>query len=117
MNKLRADNFFLTECKSKKASKGNKLKRIKTKYTQPRDNIDNQIKIHKQKHQLKAKYLTRYKKQTAFCRHNKYFKDAKTLYRDLSKNNTPAYDSIEKFWKNICREPGRFNAELNWIGD
>lgn len=80
--------LLLIENKSKKTSNGNKLKRILTKYNLSRDNIDNQIEILKQKLQLKAKHLTRYKKQTAFHRHNKLFKeDTKKFYRAFVKSN------------------------------
>lgn len=72
MNQLRAGISFLTELISKKTLKGNKLKRIITKFNLPRDNFGNLIEIMKQKLQLKVKRQTRYKKQTAFYRRNTF---------------------------------------------
>ena len=76
----------------------------------------------KQKIQVKAQRERQFDNRNKFYGQNKIFHtDAKKLYTEIGKNRvmvkeTPAKDSIEKFWKGIWGEKKACNTSASWIG-
>ena len=95
-------------------------RKLKRKHKLNKENITRMKKTVKQRMQLKAQRMRRYKKCGKFYLQNLIFKnDATIFYREIGKekvtvNKTPAIKDIERFLDTMSEERD-FNEKAEWI--